>query len=56
MIKWKDIVDPLLEISFEDEEMAGVVFTLLFQQLSMDSGGRLRKLKKTLITLLQRSK
>lgn len=30
MIKSKDIIDPLIEFTFEDEEIAGTVFTILF--------------------------
>lgn len=32
-IKRKDIIDPLIELCSEDEEMAGRMFTLLFEQL-----------------------
>ena len=37
MIKWQDIIDPMLEFTFEDEEIAGKVFILLFQQIYVDS-------------------
>lgn len=29
-IKYKDIIDPLIVLCFEDEELAGRVFTALF--------------------------
>ena len=32
-IKWSRVVDPLIELSFEDEELSGIVFTLLLEQL-----------------------
>ena len=37
MIKLKDILDPLIEICFEDEETAGVLFTILFEELQEEN-------------------
>lgn len=37
MIKLKDILDPLIEICFEDEETSGVLFTILFEELQEDN-------------------
>lgn len=33
MIKWKDVVDPLTELCFEDEEMASTVFGMIIRDM-----------------------
>lgn len=51
MIKLKDILDPLIEICFEDEETSGVLFTILFEELQEDN----QNIDSLLIQLLEAS-
>ncbi|CAD8069351.1 unnamed protein product [Paramecium sonneborni] len=53
-IKHKDIIDPLIVLCFEDEELAGRVFTALFQEL-YDKNTSAETLYEVLLGLLQRS-
>lgn len=57
MIRWRDIIDPLIELCFEDEEMAGSVFALLFERIYCEESNEETqgRLKGILIELLKRS-
>jgi hypothetical protein len=32
------VLDPLIELSFEDEDLSGILFTFLFEEIYLDSG------------------
>lgn len=36
MIKWKDIIDPFIELSFQDEQFSSQIFPLLSTDISID--------------------
>jgi hypothetical protein len=50
MIKWKDVVDPLTELCFEDEETASAVFGMLVRGME-----DVQNQTPILIQLLERS-